>query len=59
MGDEEYQSIISQKCPRCFKKDWCMLAPSQKALLCLGPFKDAEDNEKKKKRGFGEGEGEG
>ena len=49
MEEKEYQSIIDQKCPRCYKKSWCMCLPSQRALFCLGPFKDEEDNEKKKR----------
>ena len=43
-GDSnKYQSKIDQKCPYCFRKDGCMLLPSQRATLCLGPFKDDED----------------
>ena len=44
---KKYQSIIDQKCPTCYKKGWCMCLPSQRALYCLGPFKDEEDNERK------------
>jgi len=38
---------IDQKCSSCYKKDWCMLTPYQRAVDCLGPFKDVEDNLKK------------
>ena len=48
MDDEkEYQSIIEQKCSSCYKNDWCMLSPYQRAMDCLGPFMDVEDNQKK------------
>ncbi len=43
---EERQRIIRAKCPYCFKKDWCMCLPSQRAD-CLGPFKDEDDNSAK------------
>lgn len=46
-NENEYQSIISQKCPYCFRKNECMLLPSQRATLCLGPFEDEEDRLKK------------
>jgi len=47
MDDEkEYQSLIEKKCSSCYKKDWCMLLPSQ-IPECLGPFRDVEDNLKK------------
>jgi len=44
--DEKRKSIIEKKCPSCYKKDWCMLLPSQ-IPDCLGPFMDVEDNLKK------------
>lgn len=43
----KYQAEIDQKCPHCFRKDECMLLPSQRATLCLGPFKDEEDRTRK------------
>jgi len=45
--EKQYQSIIEKKCSSCYKKDWCMLSPCQRAVDCLGPFKDVEDNQKK------------
>lgn len=44
---KEYQRIVDGKCRYCYKKDWCMLLPSQRAMDCLGPFKDEEDNIRK------------
>lgn len=41
--ENEYQSIIQMKCPYCFRKDACICLPSQRATLCLGPFKDKKD----------------
>jgi len=38
---------VEKKCSSCYKKDWCMLTPYQRAVDCLGPFKDVEDNQKK------------
>jgi len=47
-GDEnKYQLIINKKCPYCYRKDVCMCLPSQRATLCLGPFKDDEDHSQK------------
>lgn len=46
-SEDKYNSIIEQKCSSCYKKDWCMLSPCQKAEECLGPFKNVEDNGKK------------
>jgi hypothetical protein len=43
MNTKQYQSRIDQKCPYCFRKDECWLLPSQRATLCLGPFKDDID----------------
>ena len=48
MDDEkEYQSLIEKKCSSCYKNDWCMLSPYQRAMDCLGPFMDVEDNQEK------------
>ena len=44
MGNEkQYQSIIQQKCSQCYLHDDCMLTPMQRAVMCLGPFKDLPD----------------
>jgi hypothetical protein len=45
--EKRYKSIIDKKCPICFKKAGCMLLPSQRAEMCLGPFSDMEDQLKK------------
>jgi hypothetical protein len=49
MVDDEnkFKLNIEKKCSSCYKKDWCMLFPYQRAVDCLGPFKDVEDNQKK------------
>jgi hypothetical protein len=51
---EKLKSIIQKKCPSCYKKDWCMLSPYQRAVECLGPFMDVEDNQKKHREYFEE-----
>ena len=50
--DEKCKSIIERECPSCYKKDWCMLTPYQRAIECLGPFNDEEDNWKKYREYF-------
>ncbi|MFZ3136721.1 MAG: hypothetical protein WA126_04920 [Thermodesulfovibrionales bacterium] len=48
MDDEkEYQLLVEKKCSSCYKNDWCMLSPYQRAMDCLGPFRDVEDNQEK------------
>jgi hypothetical protein len=45
MDDEKFKSIVSQKCRTCFKNDWCLCKKVRSCPeLCLGPFKDKEDN---------------
>lgn len=51
MDDEKFKSIASQKCPTCFRKDECWLLHDKHAgvELCIGPFKDQEDWERRVK----------
>lgn len=44
--DSEYQSIIQKKCPFCYrhKENICIMTLYQRAVMCMGPFKDHEEH---------------
>ena len=50
--EEDLNKVIDRKCSSCYKNDWCMLTPYQRAVDCLGPLEDVEDNLKKYREYF-------